>query len=159
VIVISVAIAWQKWPRDWQNWTDDLQQQANDLQHWPEGVSQPRTGIHFGMCGSPPHRDCVIDGDTFYVGRQSIRIADIDAPETRGANCAFEAELGRQATLRLRELLNLGPIVLETGWRDTDRYGRALRLVSRHGRSIGWQLVEEGLARPWTGRRRPWCTS
>src|SRR3546814_15443005 len=40
------------------------------------------SGPVFTLCGVPPHRDCVIDGDNFYLDRQAIRIADIDAPET-----------------------------------------------------------------------------
>lgn len=113
----------------------------------------------FGLCGAPPHRDCVIDGDTFYLGRQSIRIADIDTPETRGARCAYEATLGDRATHRLHALLNAGPFQLQAGARDADRYGRKLRTVMRDGRSLGDVLVTEGLARPWTGRRLPWCSS
>jgi endonuclease YncB( thermonuclease family) len=113
----------------------------------------------FGLCGAPPHRDCVIDGDTFYLGRQSIRIADIDTPETRGARCDYEATLGDRATHRLHALLNAGPFQLQAGARDADRYGRKLRTVIRDGRSLGDVLVTEGLARPWTGRRLPWCSS
>ena len=33
--------------------------------------------------------------------------------------------------------------------RDEDRYGRKLRVVVRNGRSLGDQLVSEGLARTW----------
>jgi micrococcal nuclease len=103
-------------------------------------------------------RLCVIDGDTFFFAGEKIRIADIDAPETGGAQCANEAELGARATSRLQELLNEGPFELR-GYqsRDTDRYGRKLRVVVRDGRSIGDTLVAEGLARRWSGRRLPWC--
>lgn len=61
------------------------------------------------------------------------------------------------ATRRLQQLLGEGPFDLVAGRRDTDRYGRKLRIVERDGRSIGAMLVDEGLARPWEGRRRPWC--
>jgi endonuclease YncB( thermonuclease family) len=55
-------------------------------------------------------------------------------------------------------LLAAGPFELETiGGRDEDLYGRKLRIVTRDGRSIGDQLVAEGLARTWSGRREPWC--
>ena len=46
---------------------------------------------------------------------------------------------------------------LEIDGRATDKYGRALRIVTRDGQSIGQQLVDEGLARTWDGRRHPWC--
>jgi micrococcal nuclease len=85
-------------------------------------------------------------------------VADIDAPETRGAKCSYEANLGQRATRRFQQLLSEGPFELQ-GWgtRDEDRYGRKLRVVVRNGRSLGDVLVSEGLARTWTGRREPWC--
>ena len=101
---------------------------------------------------------CVIDGDTIKYQGVTIRIEDIDTPETRKAKCAEEAALGDRATLRLIQLLNAGPFkVVHDGGRDEDRYGRKLRLLERHGRSLGAVLVEEGLARRWEGRRRGWC--
>jgi endonuclease YncB( thermonuclease family) len=101
----------------------------------------------------------VIDGDTFVYASERIRIADIDTPETHPPRCAHEAELGEVASRRLRALLAEGPFELQPAadGRDEDRYGRKLRLVTRGGRSFGQQLVAEGLAREWTGRRQPWC--
>ncbi|MGO4678123.1 thermonuclease family protein [Bosea sp. 2YAB26] len=82
----------------------------------------------------------------------------MDAPETGGAKCADEAALGQRATFRLAELLSSRPFRLEAiGSRDVDSYGRKLRIVANGGGSIGAQLVDEGLARPWNGGRRPWC--
>lgn len=87
-----------------------------------------------------------------------IRIADIDAPETHPPRCAYEADLGDRATQRLAEIPNAGPIELASiSGRDTDRYGRELRIVMRDGVSLGDVLVAEGLARTWTGRREPEC--
>lgn len=122
--------------------------------------------------GSPPHPTSmltdrpasaalglpvrVVDGDTFVYGRDRIRIADIDTPETHPPRCAYEAELGARATERLRVLLSR-PFELRMIDRDEDRYGRKLRIVVQEGRSIGDRMVEEGLARTWEGRRRPWC--
>jgi micrococcal nuclease len=98
----------------------------------------------------------IIDGDTFRVAGETIRIADIDTPEVRG-RCLYETELAARATQRMRALLLAGPFELESIARDEDRYGRKLRVVTRGGRSLGDQLVAEGLARTWTGRREPWC--
>lgn len=99
----------------------------------------------------------VVDGDTFWAGADKIRIADIDTPELK-ARCDREAVLARRATSRLDELLTAGPFLMErVGDRDEDRYGRKLRIVTRDGRSLGDQLVSEGLARTWIGRREPWC--
>jgi micrococcal nuclease len=111
----------------------------------------------FGFCHSGGGTNCVVDGDTFWLAGERIRIADIDAPETHPPRCAEEARLGGAATERLQALLNQGPVTLQIADRDTDRYGRKLRIVTRDGRSLGGQLVDEGLARHWTGRRQPWC--
>jgi endonuclease YncB( thermonuclease family) len=98
----------------------------------------------------------IIDGDTFHYGGEKIRIADIDTPELRG-RCAYETQLAARATRRMDQLLRQGPFELRSVGRDEDRYGRKLRVVTRGGRSLGDQLVSEGLARTWTGRREPWC--
>ena len=103
--------------------------------------------------------DCVVDGDTFWLDGTKIRIADIDTPETHGPRCETEGALGAQATRRLLALLNGGTFSLRPVKRERDRYGRTLRIVTRDGRSIGAVLVAEGLARPWTGARQPWCRS
>ena len=113
--------------------------------------------VTFGLCPTGGGRNCVVDGDTFRLGGERIRVADIDAPETHPPRCAREARLGAAATHRLRALLNQGPVVLVRADRDTDRYGRKLRIVTRDGASLGEKLVEEGLARRWGGARRPWC--
>lgn len=113
---------------------------------------------YIGTCSAFLRSDCVVDGDTFYYRGQKIRIADIDAPETDSAQCASEAERGERAKRRLRELLNEAPFELHGyAGRDTDRYGRKLRVVTRGGRSIGDTLIAEGLARRWSGKRLPWC--
>lgn len=112
----------------------------------------------FALCAGPVRSTCVVDGDTFWLAGEKIRIADINAPETHGPRCPSEAALGEAATRRLIALLNAGPIALVAADRDRDRYGRLLRVVMRHGRSLGGELVSEGLAEPWTGHRRDWCS-
>jgi len=111
----------------------------------------------FGLCHTGGGLNCVVDGDTFWIDGMKVRVADIDAPETHPPRCPREAELGSRATARLRELLNAGPIELRGVDRDEDRYRRKLRVVMRDGRSLGDQLVSDGLARTWTGHRDPWC--
>jgi micrococcal nuclease len=96
---------------------------------------------------------CVHDGDSFIVDRERIRIMDIDAPELEG-QCASERALAIRARNRLRELL-VGYEIHRDG---QDRYGRTLAVVTVNGRSVGAQLVREGLARNWTGRRESWCS-
>ena len=114
--------------------------------------------IEFGLCGEGWTRDnCVIDGDTFRLHGNKIRIAGVDTPETHPARCAYEEELGMRATYRLRELLNEGAITLTTIDRDRDVYGRLLRNVDGPRGDVGDRLIGEGLARPYGGGRRPWC--
>lgn len=128
-----------------------------------QGASKPLSLIsagnspHFELCGMV-RKTCVVDGDTFWLDGVKIRIADIDTPEISEPKCDSEYDLGMKATYRLRELLNEGPFELNSiGSRDEDRHGRKLRVVVRNGRSLGDQLVSEGLARTWSGRREPWC--
>jgi endonuclease YncB( thermonuclease family) len=111
----------------------------------------------YPVCSARVKRNCVVDGDTFYFGAEKIRLADIDAPETHPPRCALEADLGDRATTRLSELLSAGAFELARFDRDTDRYGRKLRVAMRDGQSLGDRLVSEGLARTWTGKRQPWC--
>ncbi len=114
--------------------------------------------LRFGMCRGGGGTNCVVDGDTFRHQGDKIRIADIDTPELNPARCAEEERLGQAAKARLQVLLNAGPFRLEPiPGRDEDSYGRKLRVVVRDGRALGDQLVAEGLARTWTGRREPWC--
>jgi micrococcal nuclease len=112
----------------------------------------------FALCPHGPRTTCVVDGDTFWLEGEKIRIADINAPETHGAQCASEQVLGDAATRRLIALLNEGPFTLEPYKRDRDKYGRALRIVVRQGQSLGAELVTEGLAETWKGRRSSWCS-
>ena len=111
----------------------------------------------FALCDHSPRITCVVDGDTFWLAGEKVRIADINAPETHPAGCPAELELGEAATRRLIVLLNAGPFELEPIERERDRYGRLLRTVTRSGRSLGAQLVSEGLAERWHGRRSDWC--
>ena len=112
----------------------------------------------FTICGRAKRVNCMVDGDTFWMNRTKIRIADIDTPETHPPRCKAEARAGHRATLRMQALLNAGPFTLTRIKRDVDKYGRKLRLVQRDGRSLGDTLVREGLARRYGGgKRSPWC--
>jgi micrococcal nuclease len=125
---------------------------------FPVGGSNTNVAKQFSICSGPVRVTCVVDGDTFWLNGTKIRVADIDAPEIGEPKCASEKALGEQAKLRLREMLNAGAFDLAAfGNRDEDKYARKLRVVMRGGQSLGNQLVIEGLARPWTGKREPWC--
>lgn len=129
--------------------------QDSSAGHKPEVLD--RLSAHFGYCQDDGGPDCVVDGDTFRFRGRTYRIADIDTPETHEPRCATEGALGARATRRLLALMNAGAFSLEEADRDSDRYGRLLRLVMRGGESVGAVLVAEGLARRWDGARHPWC--
>ncbi|MCA1748460.1 MAG: thermonuclease family protein [Parasphingopyxis sp.] len=112
----------------------------------------------FGLCGAAARINCVVDGDTFWIDGEKVRILDIDTPELHPARCAEEERLGLAAKHRLHALLNGGELRLHrAGDRDRDRYGRMLRTASVDGRDVGDVLIAEGLARPYGGGRRSWC--
>jgi endonuclease YncB( thermonuclease family) len=115
------------------------------------------TRASFGYCYRGGGTNCVVDGDTFWIGGEKVRIADIDAPETHPPRCAYEARLGNQATEKLHALLNSGSVTMTSIDRDRDVYGRLLRNVSVNGADVGEAMVSAGVAREWVGRREPWC--
>ncbi|WP_356637526.1 thermonuclease family protein [Rhizobium sp. CECT 9324] len=99
----------------------------------------------------------MVDGDTFWLRGEKVRIADIDTPELSPPRCERERKRGLAAKQRLLDILNSGPLSFKVGARDEDRFGRKLRIVYRDRRSVGDMLVAEGLARKWEGSRRSWC--
>lgn len=111
----------------------------------------------FAECSGPVRYTCVVDGDTFWLKGEKIRIADINTPEVSEPQCEAEAVRGAAATRLLIGLLNAGGFSLESVDRDEDRFGRKLRVVTRGGDSLGEALVDEGLAERWTGSRSSWC--
>jgi endonuclease YncB( thermonuclease family) len=112
---------------------------------------------NFGYCHVGGGTNCVVDGDTFWLGGVDIRIADIDTPETHEYHCPAELALGNRATERLHALLESGPITLQPIDRDEDVYGRKLRLVFVNGQSVGETLIGEGLAHRYVRGKLPWC--
>ena len=99
---------------------------------------------------------CVLDGSTLLYAGRKVRLADVDAPAIADARCDAERSRGGDAKLRLREILNEGDVTLVAA-KDGARAGATPHLVLRNGRSVGHRLVQEGLAKPWTGRHQSWC--
>lgn len=111
----------------------------------------------FSYCKWGGGTNCVVDGDTFYIDGEKVRIAGIDAPETHPPRCDYEARLGDEATERLHALLNSGAVTMTSIDRDRDTYGRLLRNVAVGGRDVGEAMVSAGVAREYGSGRRPWC--
>ncbi len=140
----------------------------------------PASGAEDILTGPVPATvEEVIDGDTLRVRARIwlgqdlaiyVRLAGVDAPETRGA-CARERELAQRAQDFVASRLTAG--------RDPDRdpggneepsvqlrevrYGKyARRVVARveteAGLDLSAALLAAGLAQPYDGGRRPvWC--
>ncbi|WP_048710100.1 thermonuclease family protein [Microvirga massiliensis] len=100
----------------------------------------------------------VIDGDTIGVRRrffrpERIRIANIDAPETRGLRSLWEGRRGEDAKKALKDLIWYAETIEIVSSGGRDRFGRTLarvRAISDQGRvDAGEHLVRRGLARRW----------
>lgn len=122
------------------------------------GSNGPRAGLQVGKLR-------IIDGDTFEMNGETIRIANIDTPEMAPrAKCLAEANLAEIAKGELDGILGAswsgsGSAILPTIERgERDRYGRTLaRVVAVSGKDVGQELVSRGVAVPWSGRRAEWC--
>jgi endonuclease YncB( thermonuclease family) len=92
----------------------------------------------------------VHDGDTFYIGPDTIRLRGIDTPEL-GEPKSWEARR------RLAELLRQGPVTVIP--RALDVYGRTVAIVLVRGQDVAVILRREGFAKPVVepprGRRPP----
>jgi endonuclease YncB( thermonuclease family) len=121
------------------------------------GARNDRVRAAFSYCKWGGGTNCVVDGDTFWIGGQKVRIAGIDAPETHDYHCRSELELGERAARDLQALLNSGAVTMTPIDRNRDVYGRLLRNVSVNGRDVGETLIADGVARAYAGGRRPWC--
>lgn len=98
----------------------------------------------------------VIDGDTFGIGSEHIRILGMDAPETHPPRCAQEAQLGNAATEKLKELLSSGTVTLSGSGHDL--YGRELKQVSVDGVDVAQTMIAAGLASSYSGgKKQGWC--
>ncbi len=88
----------------------------------------------------------VVDGDTFAIAGERIRLNGIDAPETK-QTCTRNGRhwaCGRAATRAMRQLVGRNQVRCEVSGRD--RYGRAIAACFAAGRDLQQQLVRQGLA-------------
>lgn len=108
-----------------------------------------------------------IDGDTIRssIMDRSVRLIGIDTPE-RGsrARCDSERSLAEAARAYLQHRLDRAARV-EVEIRETypdgrrDPWGRLPGIVRVDGIDVAGDLVREGYARPYVGRRRQgWCS-
>ena len=109
----------------------------------------------------------IIDGDTFeadinifinLTARYHIRIADIDTAEINRSQCALERQAGKQAKIRLAELLPINSIVTLAEL-EFDSFGRIVSHVHHDvWGNIGTLLLAENHARPYDASiKNFWC--
>jgi len=108
----------------------------------------------FMLCEALPHITCVLSGDSFYLRGELIVLSDAEAPARYTSACPAASNRSWLAALKLRDLLNAGPFDLGEASHANEA---DLRLVTRHGRSIGEQLIEAGLAKARSTERASWC--
>ena len=125
----------------------------------PLARAPERIGATFTRCGrGQPSFACVVDGDTLRLSERRVRIVGIDAPELAHPLCQAERVKAEAAANRLAQLLDAGPFdMIAHRFNRADKYGRDLMLLTRDGRSIGQQLIDEGLAHRYVGMKQSWC--
>ncbi|MFA7504680.1 MAG: thermonuclease family protein [Burkholderiaceae bacterium] len=92
-------------------------------------------------------RASVVDGDTFDLGRERVRILGVDSPEL-AQSCTDAAgrswPCGQRAKTALRAWLGAAAVRCVPAYRDRD--GRPVARCIARGRDIGGWLVETGWA-------------
>lgn len=118
----------------------------------------------FVRCGQAGSDHCVPDGDTLIMGKRTVRIIGIDAPELHPPRCEAERVKGEAAAAKLLALVNQGTFTLagpQPAVRDSfDRELRHLLHARGDGsvQSIADDMVASGTARAYlSGARQPWC--
>lgn len=104
------------------------------------------------VCTAEPLR--VIDGDTVAIGHETIRLLDIDAPETFKHRCPAELQAGRAAKVALEALIAGKRVTIER--HGTDRYRRTLARISTPAGDVGAALMRQGYAIPWKPGPAEW---
>ncbi|RUU25160.1 thermonuclease family protein [Mesorhizobium sp. M6A.T.Ca.TU.002.02.2.1] len=117
----------------------------------------------------------ITDGDTIRLNgaAKGTRLVGFNTPESIEPRCEAEAQLGRRAKARLKELVAAAELELTMvacacppGTEGTDRcnYGRSCGSLFADGRDVGEVLMSEGLAVPFVcgstncpPTPRPWC--
>ena len=146
---------------------------------WKEivaGLERSAKGTVLGMTRWPVEASkptYYVDADTFELNVHPfagwtfpvrVRVMNANAPEKKG-ECSRESELSALATKLTKELLSTPGAKIElSSLGGFDRYDRYLATVTVNGSDLGEELVDAGLARPWTEKyegqtKQFWCQS
>lgn len=118
-------------------------------------LATPVSAAGFPICKGAHRVTCVVDGDTFWLKGEKIRLDGYDSPEMGEPKCARPAAGAVAARTALTELLNSGQVELDR--RGTDRYGRTLARVNVDGLDIAKAMIGAGHGRRYTPGQKPWC--
>jgi micrococcal nuclease len=103
----------------------------------------------------------IIDGDTFVAEldlgfktsrKETVRLSGINTPESRTRDLE-EKRHGLAAKKFLGAAL-LGTENLVVTVKDIGKYGRALGVVYADGLNINFELIDKGMAYPYTGEKK-----
>lgn len=98
---------------------------------------------------------CIVDGDTFWLSGEKMRLFAVDTPEIEG-QCKRERAQAHLATAQLQQLLSSG--IRNITRHGQDRFGRTLVEVETQAGPVGPNLLASGLAdRFGDGIRTNWC--
>jgi endonuclease YncB( thermonuclease family) len=110
----------------------------------------------FGQCYAAQGPNCVVDGDTIQMGRETIQIAALDTPRIEGYRCESERTAGIAAAVGLAQMLNTGRVTVGEAFRDGG--GRTVRKVMVNGQEVRDTMIERGLGRRYNpDSSKGWC--
>ena len=119
----------------------------------PDPAADARAA-QFSQCYNAQGPNCVLDGDTIYVGGERVEIAGIEAPGITDARCDKEHDRGVQAATQLVLLLNSGPVTVSLPFGDQS--GRMVRKVEVKGRDVALKMISLDVAHE-AGSGLTWC--
>lgn len=115
----------------------------------------PALATDFPICKGGHRVTCVVDGDTFWLNGEKIRVDGYDSPEMGQPKCSRPAAGAIEARNALTKLLNSGVVELDrTG---VDRYGRTLARILVDGQDITEAMIGAGHARRYHRGQQAWC--
>lgn len=118
-------------------------------------LATPALAAGFPICKGGHRVTCVVDGDTFWLKGEKIRVEGYDSPEMGEPKCARPAAGAVEARSALAQLLNSGEVSLDRSGRD--KYGRTLARVSVDGVDITRAMISAGHGRRYSPGQKPWC--